>query len=327
MRTNFRFIVTGVWVTIVAALVSIVLATILALFGALGAAVEEQHRVRHQRVLHFVLPRDAADRADLPDLPGAAPDRAESLQDARAHPGVVAAVLPPAPAVFAGILALSLNYGAYMTEIFRAGILAVGPGQTEAADALGMTLPAADAAGRAAAGVQGHHPADRQRVHRHDQGHGAARASSPASCSGTTSSSVRRCRAARLPQPRGVHRDGRRSTGRSRRSSRSSRASWRRRSAGATSGRAVGATEAGQDEVHLRRPRRADVGGGAMMVEIPDPEGDAAGEARRGPRRAPGPTGGGARRAGGAPRRDDLERRAGRPGEGPPQVLRAASRC
>ena len=39
----------------------------------------------------------------------------------------------------AGILALGLNYGAYMTEIFRAGILAVGPGQTEAADALGMT--------------------------------------------------------------------------------------------------------------------------------------------------------------------------------------------
>ena len=41
--------------------------------------------------------------------------------------------------MFAGILALGLNYGAYMTEIFRAGILAVGPGQTEAADALGMS--------------------------------------------------------------------------------------------------------------------------------------------------------------------------------------------
>jgi polar amino acid transport system permease protein len=41
--------------------------------------------------------------------------------------------------ILAGILALGLNYGAYMTEIFRAGILAVGPGQTEAADALGMS--------------------------------------------------------------------------------------------------------------------------------------------------------------------------------------------
>jgi polar amino acid transport system permease protein len=42
-------------------------------------------------------------------------------------------------AVPAGILALSLNYGAYMTEIFRAGIQAVSHGQREAAEALGMT--------------------------------------------------------------------------------------------------------------------------------------------------------------------------------------------
>src|SRR5207244_5138984 len=41
--------------------------------------------------------------------------------------------------VLAGILGLGFNYGAYMTEVFRAGIVAVGPGQTEAADALGMT--------------------------------------------------------------------------------------------------------------------------------------------------------------------------------------------
>src|SRR5262249_28313052 len=37
------------------------------------------------------------------------------------------------------VLALSLNYGAYMSEIFRAGIQAVGRGQTEAAYAPGMT--------------------------------------------------------------------------------------------------------------------------------------------------------------------------------------------
>jgi polar amino acid transport system permease protein len=39
----------------------------------------------------------------------------------------------------AGIVALSLNYGAYMSEIFRAGIESVGKGQREAAIALGMT--------------------------------------------------------------------------------------------------------------------------------------------------------------------------------------------
>jgi polar amino acid transport system permease protein len=37
------------------------------------------------------------------------------------------------------LLALSLNEGAYMSEIVRAGILAVDEGQTEAAQALGMT--------------------------------------------------------------------------------------------------------------------------------------------------------------------------------------------
>lgn len=43
------------------------------------------------------------------------------------------------PPVIAGVLALSLNYGAYMSEIFRAGISSVGRGQREAAIALGMT--------------------------------------------------------------------------------------------------------------------------------------------------------------------------------------------
>ncbi len=42
------------------------------------------------------------------------------------------------PAIPAGIIALGFNYGAYMTEIFRAGIQAVARGQGEAAEALGM---------------------------------------------------------------------------------------------------------------------------------------------------------------------------------------------
>ena len=41
--------------------------------------------------------------------------------------------------VVAGIVGLWLNYGAYMTEIFRAGIQSVSHGQSEAAEALGMT--------------------------------------------------------------------------------------------------------------------------------------------------------------------------------------------
>src|SRR5512147_2070053 len=43
------------------------------------------------------------------------------------------------PGLWAGVLALGLNYGAYMSEIFRAGLSSVGSGQREAALALGMT--------------------------------------------------------------------------------------------------------------------------------------------------------------------------------------------
>lgn len=41
-------------------------------------------------------------------------------------------------AISAGIIALSLNYGAYLSEIFRAGIVGVASGQREAALAMGM---------------------------------------------------------------------------------------------------------------------------------------------------------------------------------------------
>jgi polar amino acid transport system permease protein len=43
------------------------------------------------------------------------------------------------PAIPSGVLALSINYGAYMTETFRAGIQSIHPGQREAALSLGMT--------------------------------------------------------------------------------------------------------------------------------------------------------------------------------------------
>ena len=39
----------------------------------------------------------------------------------------------------AGTVALGVNEGAYMTEIVRAGIMSVDPGQLEAARSLGMT--------------------------------------------------------------------------------------------------------------------------------------------------------------------------------------------
>lgn len=43
------------------------------------------------------------------------------------------------PGFVAGVIALGLNYGAYMSEIFRAGLSSVDKGQREAAIAIGMT--------------------------------------------------------------------------------------------------------------------------------------------------------------------------------------------
>lgn len=47
--------------------------------------------------------------------------------------------IPPIPRMVSGIIALSLNSGAYIAEIFRAGILSIDRGQMEAARSLGMT--------------------------------------------------------------------------------------------------------------------------------------------------------------------------------------------
>ena len=44
-------------------------------------------------------------------------------------------------ALISGILALTLNSGAYISEIFRAGIQSIDPGQTEAARSLGLSFP------------------------------------------------------------------------------------------------------------------------------------------------------------------------------------------
>ncbi len=51
---------------------------------------------------------------------------------------LIAPVLQFSP-MFSGILALGLNSGAYLAEIFRAAILSIDKGQTEAAKALGMS--------------------------------------------------------------------------------------------------------------------------------------------------------------------------------------------
>jgi glutamine transport system permease protein len=55
------------------------------------------------------------------------------------HFGVVTLFVDGTNAILAGIMALSLNAAAYISEIFRAGIQSIDRGQMEAARSLGMT--------------------------------------------------------------------------------------------------------------------------------------------------------------------------------------------
>ena len=75
MRDNFWFIAKGMRYTLQMALGGIVLAMVLALLGALARLSAQPDRVRRRRFLRLVLPGHPADRADVPDLPGAAAGR------------------------------------------------------------------------------------------------------------------------------------------------------------------------------------------------------------------------------------------------------------
>ena len=114
------FIVGGAGITIVVCVASITLATALAIVGALA-------RLSHVPVIHALATFYVSVVRGTPLLV-----QIFFVYFALPQLGII---IDPIPA---GILALGFNYGAYMTEIFRAGIQAVPRGQREAAEALGM---------------------------------------------------------------------------------------------------------------------------------------------------------------------------------------------
>ena len=133
MRDRADFVFKGLTYTILIALASIVLAIIMALIGALG-------RLSRNPIAYGVSGfytsffRGTPLIVQLFLITFALPVVVSNL----GLPESIENLLTLDPFV-AGIIALGLNYGAYMTEIFRAGIQSVSHGQSEAADALGMT--------------------------------------------------------------------------------------------------------------------------------------------------------------------------------------------
>jgi len=131
MRENAGFIARGLTWTIVIAVLSIALACTLALVGALGRLSGNALAVG---VTGFYTSffRGTPLIVQLFLIYLALPQIGLALGD----PWTDILTLD---VLTAGVLALGLNYGAYMTEIFRAGIQSVGHGQSEAAEALGMS--------------------------------------------------------------------------------------------------------------------------------------------------------------------------------------------
>lgn len=121
IRENLAFVASGAGVTIGISVLSILLATSLALLAALG------------RLSTF--PPIYALSTFYVSLIRGTPLYLQIFFFFLALPqlGIIL------PGLWAGVLALGLNYGAYESEVFRAALSSVGKGQREAAMAIGMT--------------------------------------------------------------------------------------------------------------------------------------------------------------------------------------------
>lgn len=121
IRDNLRFVAGGIAQTIQISILSILFAIILALLAALGR-LSSNPFIYALSTFYVSLIRGTPLYLQIFFFFLALPQL-----------GIVLKGLT------AGVIALGLNYGAYMSETFRAGIASVSKGQREAAIALGMT--------------------------------------------------------------------------------------------------------------------------------------------------------------------------------------------
>jgi len=121
-KQSLPALLSGLYVTLEVAAISLVIATVLGLsFGMLA--------ISRNKILKFVAIVYVDIFRGTPLI----------VQAFFIYFGLPAALDIKIPAFVAGVLCISLNAGAYMVEIFRAGIMAVDKGQMEAALSIGMT--------------------------------------------------------------------------------------------------------------------------------------------------------------------------------------------
>ncbi|HET9613794.1 MAG TPA: amino acid ABC transporter permease [Candidatus Limnocylindrales bacterium] len=126
-------ILTGVWLTLSIAVVSQVIGVILGVFGALA----KTSRVRIIRILgnlYVWLFRGTPLLVQISFF-----FYGLSITKLYTWPAISILGLSIPGEIQAGVFALGVNEGAYMSEIVRAGILSIDSGQLEAARSLGMT--------------------------------------------------------------------------------------------------------------------------------------------------------------------------------------------
>jgi polar amino acid transport system permease protein len=131
---HFGFVLQGLPITIGVSLASIAFATILAL---LGAVARLSHNSIAQGISGFYVSiiRGTPLLIQIYIIYNGLPQIGTALIE-KGLPQIGHLFI--LSAIQSGILALSLNYGAYMTEIFRAGIQSISGGQREAAESIGM---------------------------------------------------------------------------------------------------------------------------------------------------------------------------------------------
>ena len=151
MKDWFWYIAKGGIVTVELTVISIFFACVLALFGSLGRLSKKmtfrQAWDRYQswsymwRMVIGRIPYWVA--TFYTSLFRGTPLLLQIIAIYQVIPEIIKAFgLPQTlnpPAFWSGVAALSLNYGAYLTEVFRAGIQAVPKGQNEAAWAIGLS--------------------------------------------------------------------------------------------------------------------------------------------------------------------------------------------
>ena len=129
-----RLILFGLWLTVSISVVSQVIGVVLGVFGALGK-MSKVLPIRLLANFYIWVFRGTPLLVQMTILYFGL-----SVTRIYTWPPITLMGITVGPEIQAGVFALGVNEGAYMTEIVRAGILSIDPGQLEAAKSLGMTF-------------------------------------------------------------------------------------------------------------------------------------------------------------------------------------------